>query len=173
MFVEVKLVNLNSETITEPRRRAKFCAGAECDAWLLGLPQATALAIDKDGWFHTGDAGFDEDGFLTISDRIKDMIICGSENVYPAEVESVDASPGDRGGRGGDRRTERTMGRERRRHRCAQARPIPDDRDVALISRASRSRYKLPAGRTPCAAAQRDRQDPQVPAPPDLGERRA
>ena len=54
-----------------------------------GLPQATAFAIDKDGWFHTGDAGFfDEDGFLTISDRIKDMIITGGENVYPAEIES-------------------------------------------------------------------------------------
>jgi fatty-acyl-CoA synthase len=55
-----------------------------------GLPQATALAIDKDGWFRTGDAGFfDEEGFLTISDRIKDMIITGGENVYPAEIESA------------------------------------------------------------------------------------
>ena len=54
------------------------------------LPEATGSAIDAEGWFHTGDAAyFDEEGFLTISDRIKDMIISGGENVYPAEVESA------------------------------------------------------------------------------------
>ncbi|MFT7288176.1 MAG: fatty-acyl-CoA synthase [Halieaceae bacterium] len=53
-------------------------------------PEATAEAIDEEGWFHTGDAGYiDADGFLFISDRIKDMVISGGENVYPAEVESV------------------------------------------------------------------------------------
>ena len=91
MFVEVKLVNLNSETITEPRTPGEILVrGPNVTPGYWGLPQATALAIDKDSWFHTGDAGFfDEDGFLTISDRIKDMIITGGENVYPAEVESA------------------------------------------------------------------------------------
>ena len=91
MFVEVRLVNLNSETITEPRTPGEILVrGPNVTPGYWGLPQATALAIDKDGWFHTGDAGFfDEDGFLTISDRIKDMIITGGENVYPAEVESA------------------------------------------------------------------------------------
>jgi acyl-CoA synthetase (AMP-forming)/AMP-acid ligase II len=43
-----------------------------------------------DGWIHTGDAGYiDDEGYLYVCDRIKDMIICGSENVYPAEVENV------------------------------------------------------------------------------------
>ena len=54
----------------------------------LDDPQATAEAIDADGWLHTGDVGrVDERGYLTITDRLKDMYICGGFNVYPAEVE--------------------------------------------------------------------------------------
>jgi long-chain acyl-CoA synthetase len=52
-------------------------------------PDLTAQAV-REGWMHTGDAGyFDEDGFLFIVDRVKDMIITGGENVYSVEVESV------------------------------------------------------------------------------------
>jgi acyl-CoA synthetase (AMP-forming)/AMP-acid ligase II len=51
--------------------------------------EATADAI-RNGWFHSGDAGYlDADGYLYIHDRVKDMIVSGGENVYPAEVESV------------------------------------------------------------------------------------
>lgn len=54
------------------------------------MPEATAKTIDPDGWLHTGDAGImDADGYVYIQDRIKDMIITGGENVYPAEVESA------------------------------------------------------------------------------------
>lgn len=53
-------------------------------------PEETAKALIGDGWFRTGDAGMlDEQGYLFIQDRIKDMIISGGENVYPAEVESA------------------------------------------------------------------------------------
>lgn len=54
------------------------------------LPEATAKTIDQDGWLRTGDAGYlDEGGYVYIHDRVKDMIITGAENVYPAEVESA------------------------------------------------------------------------------------
>ena len=54
------------------------------------LPEATEEAIRPGGWFRSGDAGyFDEDGYLYLYDRVKDMIVSGGENVYPAEVENV------------------------------------------------------------------------------------
>jgi acyl-CoA synthetase (AMP-forming)/AMP-acid ligase II len=56
----------------------------------LDDPAATAEAIDAEGWLHTGDVGrLDERGYLTITDRLKDMYICGGFNVYPAEVEQA------------------------------------------------------------------------------------
>lgn len=55
-------------------------------------PQATAEAL-RNGWMHTGDGGYmDDDGFIYICDRIKDMIVSGGENVYSAEVETAIAS---------------------------------------------------------------------------------
>ncbi|MFB6959026.1 FadD3 family acyl-CoA ligase [Streptomyces sp. NPDC056309] len=56
----------------------------------LDDPEATADAVDADGWLHTGDVGvLDERGFLRITDRLKDMFVVGGFNVYPAEVEQV------------------------------------------------------------------------------------
>src|SRR5580692_4781616 len=52
-------------------------------------PQETAKTITEDGWLRTGDAGYLREGYLFLYDRMKDMIISGGENIYPADVENV------------------------------------------------------------------------------------
>lgn len=63
------------------------------DANMVGywrMEEATAATIDTEGWLRSGDAGYlDQDGYLYITDRLKDMIISGAENIYPTEVENV------------------------------------------------------------------------------------
>lgn len=64
-------------------------AGDQVMKGYWNLPEETKKAI-RNGWFYSGDAGyFDEDGYLYIHDRVKDMIVSGGENIYPAEVESA------------------------------------------------------------------------------------
>jgi long-chain acyl-CoA synthetase len=54
------------------------------------MPEETAKSINPEGWFKTGDAAYqDEDGYVYIYDRVKDMVVSGGENVYPAEVENA------------------------------------------------------------------------------------
>ena len=72
-----------------PHETGEVCiTGPILMAGYWNKPEATAEAIDPDGWLHTGDLGhLDEDGFLYITDRKKDMIIRGGENIYCVEIE--------------------------------------------------------------------------------------
>ncbi len=64
------------------------CRGYNVMQGYYNMPEATTEAIDAEGWLHSGDLGsMDEEGYVSISGRIKDMIIRGGENVYPREVE--------------------------------------------------------------------------------------
>jgi long-chain acyl-CoA synthetase len=83
--VEMKLVEKNEDGVGEIAIR-----GHNVMKGYWNRPDATAAAIDSDGWFRTGDlARIDDDGYFFIVDRSKDMIIRGGYNVYPREIEEV------------------------------------------------------------------------------------
>ncbi|HEY2205492.1 MAG TPA: long-chain-fatty-acid--CoA ligase [Pseudonocardia sp.] len=85
--------------IRDPDSGGAVAHGEQGEVWVRsqqlmggywGKPDATGSALTEDGWYRSGDAGrFDDDGYLYITDRIKDMIISGGENIYPAEIERV------------------------------------------------------------------------------------
>jgi acyl-CoA synthetase (AMP-forming)/AMP-acid ligase II len=85
--------------IVDPDSLADMPVGEHGEIWLktpqlmkgfLGKPEETAKVITDDGWFRTGDMGkVDEEGFVFVEDRLKDMIISGGENIYSPEIERV------------------------------------------------------------------------------------
>lgn len=88
-FVETKVINPETGAECPPGVPGEFVArGYNIMKGYYKMPEATAQAIDKDGWLHTGDlATYDEKGYYKITGRIKDMIIRGGENIYPKEIE--------------------------------------------------------------------------------------
>jgi long-chain acyl-CoA synthetase len=93
-----KPVPPNRVRVVDPDSGADRAEGEVGEIWAHGRQnmkgywrnaEATAATIDADGWLRTGDAGYFKDGYLYIHDRVKDMIISGGENVYPAEVENA------------------------------------------------------------------------------------
>lgn len=87
--VEAKIVDPETGKECPPHVPGEFCTrGYHVMKGYYKMPEATAQAIDKEGWLHTGDlASVDENGYYKITGRIKDMIIRGGENIYPKEIE--------------------------------------------------------------------------------------
>lgn len=86
---ELKVIGEDGEELPRGEVGELICKSPSNMACYWNLPEATQSSL-KDGWMHTGDAAYmDEDGYVFIQDRIKDMIISGGENVYPAQVESA------------------------------------------------------------------------------------
>jgi fatty-acyl-CoA synthase len=91
LLTQIRLIDAEGRELSEPQARGEICVrGPNVTRGYWNNPEATRSAIDDHGWFRTGDVGYcDADGFYYVCDRVKDMIITGGENVYPAEVESV------------------------------------------------------------------------------------
>ena len=87
--VEVRVIDAGGKPLPAGEIGEVVCRGDVVMRGYWDNPEATAAAL-KGGWLHTGDLGaFDEDGFLTLKDRSKDMIISGGTNIYPREIEEV------------------------------------------------------------------------------------
>ena len=87
--VEVKIVDAAGKALPAGEAGEVLIRGFNVMKGYLDDPQATAQAIDADGWLHSGDIGvLRANGYLSITDRLKDMLIVGGFNVYPAEIEN-------------------------------------------------------------------------------------
>ncbi|WP_405844228.1 long-chain fatty acid--CoA ligase [Streptomyces platensis] len=88
-FSEVRVARPDLTPVDVGETGEVFVRGPHVMPGYWGLPEESAAAF-TDGWFRTGDAArIDSDGYVTIVDRLKDMIISGGENIYPAEVENA------------------------------------------------------------------------------------
>jgi fatty-acyl-CoA synthase len=89
-FTDVRVVGPDLADVPPGHRGEIIIAGPNVMKGYWGRPDATEQAFSADGWLRTGDVGApDDDGYVTIVDRLKDMIISGGENIYPAEIERV------------------------------------------------------------------------------------
>ncbi|MDT5300502.1 MAG: long-chain acyl-CoA synthetase [Mycobacterium sp.] len=85
----IRLVDASGNPVPAGEAGEVVIKGANIMRGYLNRPEETAKTV-VDGWLHTGDVGrFDEDGYLVLVDRSKDMIIRGGENIYPREIEAV------------------------------------------------------------------------------------
>ena len=86
---QIRVIDEDGNDVPTGQTGEVLIAGPTVMRGYLGKPEATAETV-VDGWLHTGDVGrLDQDGYLAIVDRVKDMIIRGGENIYPKELESV------------------------------------------------------------------------------------
>ena len=88
--VEVKCVNQNNQEVPVGEPGEILVRGYNVTEGYFNNPKATKETIDTEGWLHTGDIGIlDQNGYIKITDRSKDMFIVGGFNAYPAEIENI------------------------------------------------------------------------------------
>jgi len=89
-WVDVRIVDGNGEDVPTGTVGELWTRSRQIMLGYWNKPDATTATVTPDGWLKTGDAGYvDDKGYIFLFDRVKDMIVTGDENVYPAEVENV------------------------------------------------------------------------------------
>ncbi len=89
-FVDVRVVDGDNTPLGPGQEGELVLKGPSAFSGYFGNPEASAAAVDAEGWFHTGDiVRYDDEHYFYVVDRVKDMFISGGENVYPAEIERV------------------------------------------------------------------------------------
>ena len=181
--IDLRIVDEDGDDVLVGDAGELWVRGPNVFAGYLDDPEATERVLTADGWLRTGDIGYcDEDGFVYLVDRAKDLIIVSGFNVFPAEVEEVLLShPGvaeagvvgvpapahRRGGQGLRRR------RRRRRHRRGDAdRLRPRPTRPLQVPEQGRDRRRAPAQRRRQAAAPLPRRRPAADRPECSGHRR-
>ncbi len=88
--VQIRIVGADGSAMPTGQDGEVLVRGPNVMKGYFRKPEETRAVLDADGWFHTGDIGrLDADGFLSITGRLKEMLIVGGENVYPREIEAV------------------------------------------------------------------------------------
>ena len=89
-WIELRVMGSDGQPVGPGEIGEIWIKGVQVMVGYWNNPAETERAITPDGWFRSGDAGYvDDDGYLFLHDRVKDMIVSGGENVYPAEVENA------------------------------------------------------------------------------------
>ncbi len=143
--VEVMVVDSEGAEVPRGEPGEVVARGYNIMRGYLDDPEQTAAAIDADGWLHTGDVGvMDDAGYLDITDRLKDMIITGGFNVYPAEVEATLLAHPDVGQVALVGVPDERMGEVGAAFIVPAAGATPDPEGIAAWCREAMANYKVP-----------------------------
>ena len=144
-WVEVRFVDANGEDVSTGSIGELWTRSPQNMAGYWNNPVATAATVTPDAWLKSGDAGYlGEDGYIYLFDRVKDMIVSGGENIYPAEVENVLMAHEDVGDVAVIGIPDATWGEAVKAVVVAAAGASPSESDLIAFARERLAGYKLP-----------------------------
>ncbi|HET7668620.1 MAG TPA: long-chain-fatty-acid--CoA ligase [Mycobacterium sp.] len=144
-WVEIRIVDANGDDVPNGTVGEVWTRSPQNMAGYWNNPVATAATVTSDGWLKTGDAGyFGEDDYIYLYDRVKDMIVSGGENIYPAEIENVLMAHEDVGDVAVIGVPDQTWGEAVKAIVVAAAGASPSEADLIAFARDRLARYKLP-----------------------------